>query len=61
VTVTDILAITDKIKNRGPTRWPCKPNVLKRLFAYAIAREKTTFNRRPPSRRSSLPKPRAGT
>jgi len=45
VTVTDILAITDKIKNRGADQMALVTrNVLKRLFAYAIAREKTTFN-----------------
>lgn len=45
VTVTDILAITDNIKNRGADQMALQTrNVLKRLFAYAIAREKTTFN-----------------
>lgn len=45
VTVTDILAITDKIKNRGADQMALVTrNVLKRLFAYAIAREKTQFN-----------------
>lgn len=45
VTVTDILAITDRIKNRGADQMALQTrNVLKRLFAYAIAREKTTFN-----------------
>lgn len=45
VTVTDILAITDKIKKRGSDQMALQTrNVLKRLFAYAIAREKTTFN-----------------
>lgn len=45
VTVTDILAITDKIKNRGADQMVLQThNVLKRLFAYAIAREKTQFN-----------------
>ena len=45
VTVTDILAITDKIKNRGADQMALQTrNVLKRLFSYAIAREKTTFN-----------------
>lgn len=45
VTVTDILGITDKIKNRGADQMALVTrNVLKRLFAYAIAREKTTFN-----------------
>ncbi len=45
VTVTDILAITDAIKNRGADQMALQTrNVLKRLFAYAIAREKTQFN-----------------
>jgi integrase len=45
VTVTDILAITDKIKNRRANQMALQTrNVLKRLFAYAIAREKTQFN-----------------
>lgn len=45
VTVTDILAITDKIKNRGADQMALQTrNVLKRFFAYAIAREKTIFN-----------------
>lgn len=45
VSVTDILAITDKIKNRGADQMALQTrNVLKRLFAYAIAREKITFN-----------------
>ena len=45
VTVTDVLAITDKIKNRGADQMALVTrNVLKRLFAYAIAREKTNFN-----------------
>ena len=45
VTVTDVLAITDKIKNRGADQMALQTrNVLKRLFAYAIAREKTQFN-----------------
>lgn len=45
VTVTDILSITDKIKNRGADQMALQTrNVLKRLFAFAIAREKTTFN-----------------
>lgn len=45
VSVTDILAITDKIKNRGADQMALQTrNVLKRLFAYAIAREKTAFN-----------------
>lgn len=45
VTVTDILVITDRIKNRGADQMALQTrNVLKRLFAYAIAREKITFN-----------------
>ena len=45
VTVTDVLAITDKIKNRGADQMALQTrNVLKRLFAYAIAREKIQFN-----------------
>ena len=45
VTVTDILSITDKIKKRGADQMALQTrNVLKRLFAYAIAREKTQFN-----------------
>ena len=45
VTVSDILAITDRIKNRGADQMALQTrNVLKRLFAYAIAREKTRFN-----------------
>lgn len=45
VTVTDILAITDKIKQRGADQMALQTrNVLKRLFAYAIAREKIRFN-----------------
>ena len=45
VAVADILAITDKIKNRGADQMALQTrNVLKRLFAYAIAREKTQFN-----------------
>jgi integrase len=45
VTVTDILSITDKIKARGADQMALQTrNVLKRFFAYAIAREKTQFN-----------------
>jgi len=45
ITPTDILAITDKIKARGSdTVALLTRNVLKRLFAYAITRELTTFN-----------------
>jgi integrase len=45
VTVTDILTITDKVKARGADQMALQTrNTLKRLFAYAIAREKITFN-----------------
>lgn len=45
VTPADVLAITDRIKARGAdTSALMTRNVLKRLFAYAIARELTTFN-----------------
>ncbi|MDD2978068.1 tyrosine-type recombinase/integrase [Aquabacterium sp.] len=45
VTVSDVLTITDKIKARGADQMALQTrNVLKRLFAYAIAREKTNFN-----------------
>ena len=45
VTVSDVLAITDKIKARGADQMALQTrNVLKRLFAYAIAREKAKFN-----------------
>ncbi|MCS2607748.1 tyrosine-type recombinase/integrase [Halomonas dongshanensis] len=45
VTVTDVLAITDKIKNRGSDQMALQTrNILKRLFSYAIAREKMTSN-----------------
>ena len=45
VTVTDVLAITDHIKARGADQMALQTrNVMKRLFAYAIAREKATFN-----------------
>ena len=45
VTVSDVLAITDKIKARGADQMALQTrNVLKRLFAYAIAREKASFN-----------------
>jgi integrase len=43
--VSDVLAITDKIKARGADQSALLTrNVMKRLFAYAIAREKMTFN-----------------
>jgi len=45
VAVSDVLAITDKIKARSADQAALLTrNVMKRLFAYAIAREKTTFN-----------------
>lgn len=45
VTVEDILAITDRIKARGADQMALQTrNILKRLFAYAIARQKTQFN-----------------
>ncbi|MQT51946.1 MULTISPECIES: tyrosine-type recombinase/integrase [Pseudomonas] len=45
VTVTDVLTITDRIKARGADQMALQTrNVMKRLFAYAIAREKITFN-----------------
>jgi len=45
VAVSDVLAITDKIKARGADQSALLTrNVMKRLFAYAIAREKATFN-----------------
>lgn len=45
VTVADVLEITDRIKARGSDYSALMTrNVMKRLFAYAIAREKTKFN-----------------
>jgi integrase len=45
VTVEDVLAITDAIKARGADQMALQTrNILKRLFAYAIARGKTKFN-----------------
>lgn len=45
VTVEDVLAITDRIKARGADQMALQTrNILKRLFAYAIARQKTQFN-----------------
>lgn len=45
VTVSDILAITDTIKNRGADQMALQTrNVLKRLFAYGITRQKIRFN-----------------
>jgi integrase len=45
VTVGDVLAITDVIKARGSDQMALQTrNILKRLFGYAIARQKITFN-----------------
>ena len=45
VTVTNVHQIIDKIKARGADQSALMTrNVMKRLFAYAIAREKMTFN-----------------
>lgn len=45
VTTGDILAIADRIKARGADQMALLTrNVLKRMFAYAIARQKVTFN-----------------
>lgn len=45
VTVSDILALTDGIKARGADQMALVTrNILKRLFAYAIAREVAIFN-----------------
>ena len=45
VTTLDVLAITDRIKARGADHMALQTrNILKRLFAYAIAREKVTGN-----------------
>jgi integrase len=45
VTIQDILAITDAVKARGADQMALQTrNVIKRLFAYAIARGKTRFN-----------------
>lgn len=45
VTVSDVLAITDKIKARSADQAALLTrNVIKRLFAYAISREKVMFN-----------------
>jgi predicted P-loop ATPase/GTPase len=62
VTVSDVLAITDKIKARGADQMALQTrNVLKRLFAYAIAREKATSTRLQQWKQSSSPAPRAAT
>jgi site-specific recombinase XerC len=45
VTIQDVLAITDAVKARGADQMALQTrNVIKRLFAYAIARGKTHFN-----------------
>jgi integrase len=45
VTIPDILAITDAVKARGADQMALQTrNVIKRLYAYAIARGKTRFN-----------------
>jgi len=45
VTPDDVLAIADAIKARGADQMALATrNVMKRLFAYAIARQKVTFN-----------------
>ncbi len=45
VSVDDVLRITDSIKARGSDQMALQTrNVLKRLFAYAIARQKAQFN-----------------
>lgn len=45
VTVSDVLSLTDRIKGRGADQMALVTrNILKRVFAYAIAREVATFN-----------------
>lgn len=45
VTVEDVLQITDAVKARGADQMALQTrNVMKRFFAYAIARRKTQFN-----------------
>lgn len=45
VTIQKVLAITDAVKARGADQMALQTrNVIKRLFAYAIARGKTRFN-----------------
>ncbi len=45
ITTADVLDITDRIKARGADHMALHTrNALKRLFAYAIARQKITFN-----------------
>lgn len=45
VTPTDVLALCDNIKKRGADQSALAVrNILKRIFAYAIARQRVTFN-----------------
>lgn len=45
VTVSDVLKVTDKIKNRGSDYSALLArSILKRMFSYAISREKAVFN-----------------
>ena len=45
VSVEDILVITDRVKKRGADQLAVQTrNILKRMFAYAIARQKATTN-----------------
>lgn len=45
ITTSDVLAITDRIKARGSDQMALKArNIVKRLFDYAIARQKLTLN-----------------
>ena len=45
VTVADVMGITDRIKNRGADQMALQTrNIMKRLFSYAIARQKIQFN-----------------
>ena len=44
-TVTDVLKVTDKIKSRGSDHVALVArNILKRMFSYAISREKAQYN-----------------
>ena len=62
VTIPDILAITDAVKARGADQMALQTrNVIKRLYAYAIARGKTSSTRPPRSRRGSSPPRGAAT
>lgn len=45
ITVTDVMKITDQIKARGADQMALQTrNAMKRLFSYAIARQKLKFN-----------------